>query len=49
MSVAVYFNVAVDATIEQPIVHTIEKQETTSYQIATEETTDENPILASNY
>ncbi|MEM6687136.1 MAG: hypothetical protein AAF617_15250 [Bacteroidota bacterium] len=49
MSVAVYFNFSVDATIEQPIVHTIEKQETTSYQIATEDTQSDSPIVASNY
>jgi hypothetical protein len=49
MSVAVYFNFSVDATIEEPIVYTIEKQETTSYQIATEETTTNCPMIASNY
>lgn len=49
MSVTVFFNFSVDASIEQPIVHTIEKQETSSYQIATEETKQNRATIASNY
>ncbi|WP_298510134.1 hypothetical protein [uncultured Kordia sp.] len=49
MSITIYFNFSVDASIEQPIVHTIEKQETSSYQIATEEATTDSPTVVSNY
>ncbi len=49
MSVTVFFNFSVDTTINQPIVHTIEKPAVTTYQITKEETKQNRSIIASNY